>query len=289
MRLLDYDETETEPIDVTQITEFLIRIPLVTATLPPATCTNSYLVQHVEKWVLVDIGGDGTAASLQPLIDVIEERADGQLHGVMITHEHPDHHAGLEALYALYPNLVTYAHPHTVARLRDAYPFATWQEIQDGDTWMGFEVLLTEGHAKGHLALVSPEAVLVGDMMAGIGTIVVAPPDGDMVAYMASLERLAERGDRWCLPSHGGASRSIRERAQFYISHRLMREEKIFAVLATDRSMSLEEVTERAYDDVPKALHGFAQRSALAHLIKLKHDRRAIDHRASWRALVPAP
>src|SRR5699024_1820224 len=152
----------------------------------------------------------------------------------------------------------------------------------DGDEIFGLELWLTEGHARGHLSAVGRGYVLCGDMMAGMGTIVVAPPDGDMVAYFDSLERLATLGDRVCFPSHGGASLSVRARAEFYLEHRRARERKIFSALTGRLPLSLEDVTTLAYDDVPVALHGLAKHSALAHLQKLQTEGLARELSTGW-------
>lgn len=281
--MIQVDETGTEPTHVDVLREGLIRVPIRTATLPPATHTNSYLVRHGAQWLVVDVGGDGSHASLGPLFQTIDAQCDGRIDGVLITHDHPDHHPGLSALVHRYPNALAYAHPTVIENISTIHPAADWVAMNDGDELMGLRLMLTEGHARGHLSAVGPDYVLVGDMISGKGTIVVAPPYGDMSAYMDSLERLAALGDVACLPAHGGAAPSVRARARYYIEHRLARERKIFNALEHNTLLSLEEITARAYDDVPVEVHKLAKHSALAHLYKLATDGRAVQSSDAWR------
>lgn len=281
--MIEHDETGTEPTQVKVLRDDLIRVPIPTPTLPPATHTHSYLVGYGEQWLVVDVGGDGSQESLETLFHTIDEYCGGQIAGVLITHEHPDHHPGLSALIDRYPMAVAYAHPHVIGQIASQHPRVDWVEVQDGYELFGLELLLTEGHARGHLSAVGRGYVLCGDMMAGMGTIVVAPPDGDMLAYFDSLERLAALGDLVCFPAHGGAALSVRDRAQFYLEHRRQRERKIFASLDGRLPLSLEDVTTLAYDDVPVALHGLAKHSALAHLLKLQKEGLALEDGAGWQ------
>lgn len=282
VRVIEVDETGTEPEQTGVLRADLIRVPIRTATLAPATRTNSYVVGHGGQWLVVDVGGDGSHESLGPLFRAIDQHCGGRVDGVLVTHDHPDHHPGLSALVHRYPKAVAYAHPKVVASISSIHPTVEWVEVDDGDELMGLRLMLTEGHARGHLSAVGGDYVLVGDMMSGKGTIVVAPPHGDMSAYMDSLERLAALGDLACLPAHGGAAPSVRARARVYIEHRLAREQKIYEVLEDRSLLSLDEVTARAYDDVPVAVHLLAKHSALAHLQKLVKDGRVAAESEGW-------
>lgn len=281
--MIPIDELGVEPTETQALRPDLIRVPVPTETLPPATHTNSYLLAHDGKWLLVDVGGDGSDASLEPLFDALIHYCDGALHSVLITHEHLDHHVSLSALVERYPNVHVYAHPHVIERASSLHPRVDWYPARDADELFGLQLLLTEGHARGHLSAVGHGFVLCADMMSGLGTIVVAPPDGNMVDYFASLERLAELGDLVCLPSHGGASSSVRERALDYLAHRQERERKIRGSLSPTEGQTSLEVTTRAYDDVPEFLHAIAEKSCLAHLEKLREEGRAVFDGMLWR------
>lgn len=279
------DEMGMEPTVTEALRGDVIRVPIPTATLPPATHTNSYLIEYAGHWLLVDVGGDGSASSLAPLFAAIEHYCDGRLHSVLITHEHPDHHASLNALVERFPDLYVYAHPHVITRIERDHPRVDWLPARGGDELFGLELLLTEGHARGHLSAKGTGYVLCADMMSGLGTIVVAPPDGNMRAYFQSLETLAALGDIPVFPSHGGGTSSVRRRAEEYLEHRRAREAKIYASLSTSEGRRGMDVTVRAYDDVPEFLHPVALQSCLAHLEKLVEDGRAEHHDGRWRSL----
>lgn len=280
--MIEHDETGTEPTATVALRPTLIRVPLRSPTLPPATHTNVYLVSHADRWLLVDAAGDGSDASIEPLYAAIETYCGGRLHGVLITHEHRDHHLGLSAVAARFPDARVYAHAEVIARLESEHPRVDWVAARDGDELYGLELLLTEGHARGHFSALGPGYVLCADMLSGLGTIVVAPPDGDMQAYFASLERLASLGDLVALPSHGGAAPSIRARAEEYLQHRRARESMIFDALSDSHVRTLGEVTARAYADVPVMLHPLAEHSCLAHLLKLVDEARATAQDGGW-------
>lgn len=262
---MQVDEAIGEPTEVQALRPDLIRIPMLSPTLLPATRTNSYLVDSGEGWFLIDIGGDSPAC-VAALDAAIAQYAGGQLAGVVLTHEHPDHHHGFAAFRARYA-VPVYAHPSTQERLRERYD-VPWRTLDDGATLGSVAFLLTEGHAVGHLAAVGDGYVLCADMLSGLGTIVVAPPDGSMHAYCASLRRLAALGDVPVFPSHGGGAASVRERALAILAHRLAREAKVAAAVeALPRDLLT--VTALAYDELPAAYHLLAAHSCLAHLEKL--------------------
>jgi len=120
----------------------------------------------------------------------------------------------------------------------------------------------------------------VGDMLAGVGTVLIDPGDGDMRVYLDSLRRLAGLEDLvWVLPGHGPAipPESIME----VVEHRLWREGQVLLALA-EGPASLELVTRTAYSDVPPISYALASRSALSHLIKLEQEGRVRCQEASW-------
>ena len=103
----------------------------------------------------------------------------------------------------------------------------------------------------------------------GWSTTVVAPPDGDMAQYMASLRKLLARDDRILYPTHGGPIRDPKPFLQAYIDHRLEREAQILACIR-DGVSTIPDMVARMYADVDKRLHPAAARSVLAHLIQLE-------------------
>ena len=117
---------------------------------------------------------------------------------------------------------------------------------------------------------------MVGDMVASVGTILIDPSDGDMVEYLASLERMKEFGMSQMLPAHGRPLSDPEAVLDHYVAHRLMREGKVVTALEElGRPGGLQELVPIAYSDTPAFLHGLAARSLESHLRKLVRDGRA--------------
>ena len=148
------------------------------------------------------------------------------------------------------------------------------------DQW---QVLHTPGHASGHIVLWQAErrVVVGGDMVAAVGTIIIEPPDGHMATYIAQLERLAMLKPDWWVPAHGPIITDPVGHLEHYVSHRLGREARVVDALG-EGAAPLSEVTVRSYPDVPAVLHPLAERSCLAHLIKLSEDGRAEETDGRW-------
>lgn len=202
---------------------------------------------------------------------------------VVATHHHPDHVGGLpELTRALGAPL--WAHAETASRIDTpvARLLVDGEAIAlDGPVPERWEVLHTPGHAPGHVCLWSEAegAVVVGDMVASIGTILVDPVDGDMRAYLEQLARLARLGARLALPAHGEPIDRPTELFTRYVAHRQRREDKIVAVLEARRAagslaLRAEDLVVDAYDDVPATSLPVALLSVRAHLKKLADEGR---------------
>lgn len=261
------------------------RLALRTPTLPPATATNT-LVLVGERVAVIEPGTP--YPDQQALLDAEIDRLAAQGHplvAVLLTHHHSDH-IGHAAQLARDRGVPIYAHDETAARV----DFEIERRLGDGDTLdLGDGVVLravfTPGHAPGHLVYVDERSQIahVGDLVAGEGTILIDPHDsGDMAQYLASLRRMAELGLRAIVPAHGPVLHDPVAIAEQYIAHRLAREAKVVAALATPAT--LEDVVERAYADTPRGLWPIAMRSAEAHLRKLLVDGTATVDGTHWRA-----
>ena len=185
--------------------------PVRTPTLPPATHTNSYALGEREV-VLVEPAtpyAEEIAAFVEWARDL---KAQGRrLIALFLTHHHIDHVGGAETL-ARELELPLWAHALTAERLRDLEIARRLDEgesiVLDGPTPQRWEVLFTPGHAPGHLCLFERtlEQLVVGDMLASEGTILIEPGDGDMRRYLSELERLAGLDAKTALPAHGRAA-----------------------------------------------------------------------------------
>jgi len=148
------------------------------------------------------------------------------------------------------------------------------------------EAVHTPGHAPGHLCFVDARsgAMLAGDMVAGIGTILIEPTDGDMTLYIASLREIARREPSMLLPAHGGPIRDAVGKAEGYAAHRLMREEKVLAALAAFGAPATPaDIVPTAYEDAPPIVYPIAALATEAHLIKLAAEGRVLRDGTRWK------
>jgi ribonuclease/clavin/mitogillin len=260
--------------------EGLTVLPLRTPTLPPATATNTSLVGRRDVWVVDPATPwEESRAELWGALDALEA-AGRRLAGVVLTHHHIDH-VGAAAWLRAKRGVPVCAHARTAELLRDTVvvdrTLAEGQHLRGSeaadDRW---EVLHTPGHASGHIVLWEAQrrVLIAGDMVAGVGTILVEAPDGHMATYIAQLGRLADLEPARLVPAHGpvlaDGAKKLRETA----AHRLMREAKVVAALA-EGGADLSELTRRAYPELGRAMLPLAERSCLAHLLKLCEEGRA--------------
>ncbi len=229
---------------------------------------------------LVDAGG-GRAFAIDPgpaipaHVERIAATADDlglRIEAILVTHGHPDHAPGAAPL-ALRTGARIYAHADANV------PFDA--ALADGATVRagGTEIVAfhAPGHAPDHLVffLESARTLFTGDVIVGRGTILIAPPNGDMREYQATLVRLralASEFDR-IEGGHGDAISEPLAKLDEYVRHREMRERAILATLARG-PQSIPEIVAHVYRDTPQILWGAAARQVLAHLIALEREGR---------------
>jgi glyoxylase-like metal-dependent hydrolase (beta-lactamase superfamily II) len=149
-------------------------------------------------------------------------------------------------------------------------------ELVSGPGWI-LEPIPTPGHASNHMAyaLVEENALFPGDHVMGWSTTVVSPPDGDMVAYLDSLERVAARGFSTLWPTHGPPITQVAPFLAAYREHRLARERQVLGRLAAGHGR-IRDMVETLYANVSPRLHPAAAHSVWAHLIKLVREGAAV-------------
>ncbi|MDX2090039.1 MAG: MBL fold metallo-hydrolase [Kofleriaceae bacterium] len=251
-------------------------LALRTPTLPPAAHTNVYLVGPEDGRGPVCVVDPGSPyPDQQAVLDSVLEQLP--ISTVLLTHHHGDHIGGAAALAARWGVPIA-AHAATAQRLEGVVEVT--QLIADGETVYGVTALHTPGHAEGHLCFEVRGATLAGDMVAGIGTILIDPSEGDMARYLASLERLLARPPAILLPAHGPPITDGPAKLREYLAHRRMREDRVLASL-TDAARPPAALLPVAYRDTPRSLWPLAERSLLAHLAKLVGEGRA--HEADGR------
>jgi glyoxylase-like metal-dependent hydrolase (beta-lactamase superfamily II) len=276
-RLRHPTETDLGPFRRIEFRPGVILLPLATPTLPPADRTNAYLLGTGER-LLID-PGTPFAPEIERLVAALRALAasgQGQVSAIWLTHHHPDHVGAVEAVRRALGVPVA-AHPETAARLAGR-GIAVDRELADGDRVVlagdppfPVRVLHTPGHARGHLCFYDENggSLIAGDLVAGFGTIVIDPPEGNMDAYLASLERLVELAPRTLFPSHGPPATDAVAMLRATVAHREWREER---VLAAWRSGLREprEMLPTVYDDAPKLAWPLAERQIVAHLERLR-------------------
>ncbi|HYP58175.1 MAG TPA: MBL fold metallo-hydrolase, partial [Beijerinckia sp.] len=201
---------------------------------------------------------------------------------ILVTHTHRDHSPGSRALKAATGAKIIGCAPHVSARdpgagdtLRlDAandLDYAPDAIMQDGDTLEGkgftLTAVATPGHTMNHLsfALAQEDALFSGDHVMAWSTSVVAPPDGTMRHYMASLEKLRQREDRIYWPGHGGPVKEPRRFLRALAHHRRAREKSILSRIQSGDA-TIETIVANVYEGLDPALRGAAGLSVFAHL-----------------------
>ncbi len=262
-------------------------VALRTPTLPPATHTACYLVGPCEgpgPLLVVDPASPypDQQAALDAVLDA-EAAAGRRVEAILLTHHHADHVGAANHVAARGAPII--AHERTAALLRGRIRID--RSLADGDEIGPLRAIFTPGHAPGHLCFHEPAtgAVIAGDMVAGLGTILIDPSEGDMRAYLASLDRMAQLAPRLLLPAHGPIITDAPGKLREYVAHRLMREGKVVAALVTAGRATPAELVPVAYADTPRPLWILAERSLIAHLVKLEADGRARHRGEAWEAI----
>jgi glyoxylase-like metal-dependent hydrolase (beta-lactamase superfamily II) len=238
--------------------------------------TGTYVVGHGEVAV-IDPGPDLAAHVEATLAGLAGE----QVTHILITHTHRDHSPAAQALQAA-TGAPTYGFgPHAGGKRGDPaveeggdWDFVPDTTVRDGDRIAGkswvFEAVHTPGHTSNHLCFALPDngVLFSGDHVMGWSTSVIAPPDGDMAAYMASLDKLLGRPDMVYWPTHGPAIAEPQDYVRTFIAHRREREAGILDCLRAGIGR-IDAMVERLYVGLQPGLRRAAGRSVHAHLIDL--------------------
>jgi glyoxylase-like metal-dependent hydrolase (beta-lactamase superfamily II) len=247
-------------------------------------------LEGTNTWIV----GDAPALVIDPGPDDrghLDEvaRTAGSVGAIALTHDHPDHAPGALPLASMTGARVYAAKPaegpaEVIERIRDG------ERVSAGSVSLG--VVATPGHTADHVAFFDARSgsLFTGDAVLGRGTSVIDPPEGDLAAYLRSLRRMRELGPRTIYPGHGPVVLRALAKLDEYLDHRTMREEQILTALG-DASRTPEELVTEIYADYPPELHELAERSVLAHLLKLEVEGRA-DKRMKagvvrWSAIEP--
>ena len=242
--------------------------------------TNTYLLGEEEIAVL-DPG-----PAITSHIEAIQALAPAPIRWVLVTHTHPDHSPAARPL-AEQTGAELLGRRPPAGRHQDQ-TFAPDRVLNDGDRLESGEfsvrAIHTPGHASNHLCYLHEQLrwVFTGDHVMNGSTVVINPPDGHMGDYLESLRRVKAIAPTNLAPGHGALLQDPATTLDWIIAHRLEREAKVFAVLESSGGGPLSELVKEVYDDVDARLHELAERSLLAHLIKLREDSRAREEQRAW-------
>jgi len=244
--------------------------------------TNTYLL-GVDEVAVLD-PGPVIASHLRK----IQEIAAAPIRWVLVTHTHPDHSPAAAELARL-SGAELLGRPPPDGRHQDM-TFAPDRVLQDGDRLLvdaaEIEVVHTPGHASNHICLRQLELnwVFTGDHVIDGSTVVIDPPDGNMKHYLNSLVKVKMLRPAALAPGHGELIHDPARAIDWIIEHRLGREAKVAAALRDNPGLTSMELVPHVYQDVDKKLYNWAERSLLAHLLKLAADGAATCTAERWKS-----
>jgi ribonuclease/clavin/mitogillin len=275
--IIEIDVTFDDDVEVPhiEILHKLHQVMPLSKTLYPATRTNAFVLGD-EKVVLID-PAPRDARELEKFLYTIKYF---NIREVFLTHHHIDHCDQANTI-ALELNVPISMSKDTQVLIKKKHSESYFEKLDvliysEGDvltTSNGEEIILyeTPGHDKGQLGL-APRSLnwfIVGDLIQGIGTVVIPEEEGDMEDYMNSLERVIKLSPRYILPSHGlalGGTSALTNA----LEHRRMRENQMIKLSKDGKN--LEEMLESIYPELKDSLKPYAMMNIKSHLKKLKQS-----------------
>lgn len=254
------------------------RLPFESNTLPPFDHTNGWLIVADERAVLVDPGFRADAG-IAMLEGAMAGAGASNLQAVWLTHTHQDHCEGLATVCGRWIDVDVWAHAREADRVdvgRPIRPLEDGAELRVGNR--SIRALHTPGHSPGHVAfhVLDTRMMLVGDLLAGSGSVWVGTPEGDVADYLRSLDRIAAQRPAALGPGHGDPIRDPGSAIRTARDHRVHREHQIVASLRrAPAGMTVGELRAAVYPQLEPGMAALAERSLEAHLRKLVAEGRA--------------
>jgi ribonuclease/clavin/mitogillin len=263
--------------EVAWISEHVLKIAVPTPTLPPSFETNTYVIRRGQSALLVDAGSRDQAV-LEDLVAALSCEGITCVEGLVATHYHRDHTQGLPYLQKVFRAPI-YIHPadERAARAEMSTPVDVRPilPVYDLD---GLQVTIQHhpGHTHGHIHVLVPDdgVLLVGDHMAGDGSVWIGPPDGHMASYYEALQSIAKSGCPIAGPGHGATITNAPEAATALLARRQGREREIVELLATGPRTLAEIINALYRGNIPEAAMWVARKTVQAHLQHLLDQNR---------------
>lgn len=281
-RFLAAPNAKGEPTRRIEFRPNYICFPVRTPTKPPATHTNCYLIYTSQELLIIDPGSpyeDEQQALAQTVDGLIAEGRS--VREIVLTHVHPDHVGGVNALKKhLGEQTKVAAHQLTAEPLSESVRVD--RLIEDGEMInlkgtpeISLRAMHTPGHARGHLCFHDERTgtLISGDNVVGLGSVLIEPTEGNMRDYLASLRRMRALPNLSVIfGGHGPAIANPYTKLDQYISHRLEREQDILQAVR-EGAATPQAIVARVYTDVSPKAHAMAEQAVLAHLEKLVDDK----------------
>jgi endoribonuclease LACTB2 len=267
-------------VKIQSIAHSITRLELPAHTLPPFTHTNSYILADEHKAVLIDPGFYEESS----LESVKQTSQNVRLESIVLTHTHPDHIEGIPLVRKIYPEVPIFVHELELAKVSH---FQNVQALEMNKPLtvgrLEFHPIFTPGHSPGHVSFYEPisRLALVGDMLAGFGSIWIGTPDGNINNYFESLEKLRTLNATVLAPGHGEVIYNVSEKLDEVKHHRLQRLEQVAGALMA-KPLSLNELRLQIYPEIDSRMATLAERSLLALLEKLEQDRKVSKTNNHW-------
>jgi ribonuclease/clavin/mitogillin len=278
---LSQDFAENKTVPSLEMLEGIPALAVRSATLPPASRTNVFLLGDSDAPKLLIDPSPNSEEEYQRLLNTIEDK---ELDAIFLTHHHPDHHQFSNQL-ARQLKLPIILSQDTQQRLtlkngKDYFEQIELRNVVENEEvtcWHGSAVRVYEipGHDAGHLGL-APDTLswfIVGDLIQGIGTVVIPSPEGDMATYFKTLEKVIALNPEVIIPSHGIPMRSTHRLIET-LKHRRERESQILKLSKSGNSK--QEILEQLYKGIDPRLHQLALQNIEAHLVKLYQEEQLI-------------
>ena len=252
-------------------------VPIKTATLPPADHTNAYLVGDPEGEFIVVDPAVRMREDMEALATAVG-RHRGELKAILFTHSHSDHLADMSLLREAF-DVPVWGSEHTSLSVPCDRILTDGEVLTLGE--QAWTVLITPGHHPGHVCLFSEAGLVAGDMLAGIGTILIPPHSGDMNVYIEQLERLKALKPHLVFPSHGPVVAVPERLINHYLTHRRARHARVLKAVQAGTA-ELKDIAAEAYADTPDAHPGLAEDQTLSHLLAHEADGAVRQSNGTW-------
>jgi glyoxylase-like metal-dependent hydrolase (beta-lactamase superfamily II) len=237
-------------------------IDLLAPNPSPITLSGTHTYLLGETHVMVIDPGPMIPEHLEAILNAIKGK---KLAKILLTHHHPDHAGGARFLQEkTEAPILAYVHS----------PFSPALPINDGEkidcNGIVLQAIHTPGHTRDHLCFFQKDekALFTGDLVLGEGSTTINPPDGDLIAYMQSLEKIKNLGVEKIFPAHG-PSPVLPKRIEEMIAHRKERHQQILKCIE-QKITSPKEIVKRVYKEIPSALIPFAIKNVEAHLYAIQ-------------------